>query len=44
MFDACGKPELADHERARAQVDREGAAADLERARLRHERIASDAG
>jgi hypothetical protein len=41
LFETLGKPELAAHERARAHVDREGAAADRERAQLRHDWIAA---
>jgi hypothetical protein len=44
LFDAVGKPGLAEKERARARFDRDGAAADRERARLRHERIGSRQG
>jgi regulator of protease activity HflC (stomatin/prohibitin superfamily) len=44
FFDALGKPELASAERERARADRAGATADRERARLRHEWIASGRG
>jgi hypothetical protein len=44
FFDLLGKAELAFTERARARADRDGAAADRERARLRHEWIASHGG
>jgi hypothetical protein len=37
LFDALGKSELAAGERKRAEADRAGAAADRERAHLRHE-------
>jgi hypothetical protein len=44
LFEMLGKSELAAGERARADVDREGAAADRERARLRHHWITSHRG
>lgn len=44
VFDALGKLELAVDERERARAHRDGAAADRERARLRHEWIASRGG
>jgi hypothetical protein len=37
LFDGMGLPSLARGERARARLDREGAAAELEHARLRRE-------
>jgi hypothetical protein len=44
LFDVLGKSELASRERERARADRAGAAADRERARLRHDWIASQRG
>jgi len=44
FFDSLGKTALASDERERARVDRDGAAADRERARLRHDWIASRPG
>jgi hypothetical protein len=44
FFDAVGRSELASSERARAQIDRSGAADDRKRARLRHERLGSPGG
>jgi hypothetical protein len=41
FFGSLGKPSLAASELERADVDRDGAAADHERARLRHEWLAS---
>jgi hypothetical protein len=36
LFEMMGLPSLARGERARARLDREGAATELERAQLRH--------
>ncbi|MGB8878850.1 MAG: hypothetical protein WCD11_21210 [Solirubrobacteraceae bacterium] len=36
LFEMMGLPSLARGERARARLDREGAASELERAQLRH--------
>jgi hypothetical protein len=41
FFDAFGKPELACRERQRARTERDGAVADRERARLRHDWLAT---
>jgi hypothetical protein len=41
LFDALGKSDLAVIERKPARADRDGAVADRERARLRHEWICS---
>jgi hypothetical protein len=44
FFEQLGNSELALTERARARADRDGAVADRERARLRHEWIVSQRG